>query len=267
MKIAIIGDGRMGKKIEELSMEEGHTVTAVVDPGNRLMGLPSGAAQFQGMAEAGDLAGAEVAIEFTRPDTALANVKALAERKIPTVVGTTGWQNHLAEAKKAVESAGSSLIWASNFSLGISLFNHIAWYAARLAESFPEYDIGGFEAHHNRKLDSPSGTAETLVKGVLARVKRKDKAVWQTLNRRPEPNELHFPSLRLGSITGKHSLFFDSPEDTIEITHTARSREGFASGALRAAQWLVNAVAGGRTGFFTIDDMMKDVVEEKKHIN
>jgi 4-hydroxy-tetrahydrodipicolinate reductase len=98
---------------------------------------------------------------------------------------------------------------------------------------------------------------------VLARVKRKEKAVWQTLNRRPEPNELHFPSLRLGSITGKHSLFFDSPADTIEITHTARSREGFASGALRAAQWLVSAVADGRKGFFTVDDMMRDIVVEK----
>jgi len=267
MKIAIIGYGNMGRMIEEAAMEEGHTVTAVVDPENRPVGLASGASLFHTITEAGDLAGAEAAIEFTRPDTALANIKVLAERKIPTVVGTTGWYDHLAEARKAVESADSALIWASNFSLGVSLFTHIAWYAARLADSFPEYDIGGFEAHHNKKLDSPSGTAETLVHGVLARVKRKEKAVWQTLSRRPEPNELHFPSLRLGSITGKHSLFFDSPADTIEIIHTARSREGFASGALRAAQWLASAVASGRKGFFNVDDMMKDIIEEKKHIN
>jgi 4-hydroxy-tetrahydrodipicolinate reductase len=245
--------------IEALAMEEGHTVTAVVDPENRPVGLASGASLYHTIAEAGDLCGAEAAIEFTRPDTALANIKALAERKIPTVVGTTGWYDGFDEARQAVESADAALIWSSNFSLGVYLFYHIAWYASRLANSFPEYDVGGFEAHHNKKLDSPSGTAETLASGVLARVKRKDKVVWGALNRRPLPNELHFPSLRLGSITGKHSLFFDSPSDTIEITHTARSREGFASGAMRAAQWLTSA---SRKGVFTVEDMMKDVLEK-----
>jgi len=108
-------------------------------------------------------------------------------------------------------------------------------------------------------MDSPSGTAKTLAEGVLKKLDRKNKIVWETMNRRPEADELHYPSLRLGNIPGTHSLFFDSPADTIEITHTARSREGFASGAVRAAQWLTSQK---RQGIFTIDDMMKDLFKE-----
>jgi 4-hydroxy-tetrahydrodipicolinate reductase len=264
MKIAIIGYGKMGKMVEQAAREQGHTVIAIVDPllqeSNPPPGAPSGAKMFQGIAEAGDLCGAEAAIEFTQPGTAFANIKALADKKIPSVIGTTGWYEQLDDARRAVEQAGTALIWASNFSLGVNIFYRIAWYAAQLADSFPEYDVGGFESHHNKKLDSPSGTAKTLVEGTLARIKRKDKAVWETLDRRPRPNELHFPSLRFGSVPGQHSLLFDSPVDTIEITHTARSREGFASGAVRAAQWLLDSAAANRTGFFSIDDMLKDIL-------
>jgi 4-hydroxy-tetrahydrodipicolinate reductase len=153
-------------------------------------------------------------------------------------------------------------MWSANYSLGVNMFYRIAWYAAQLADTFPEYDVGGFESHHNKKMDSPSGTAKTLVNGVLERLNRKDKALWETLaERRPLPNELHFPSLRLGSVPGTHSFFFDSPADTIEITHTARSREGFASGAVRAAQWLISP-ADGRKGIFTMDDMLGEMFKK-----
>lgn len=261
MKIAIIGYGKMGKMVEQAAIAQGHTITAIVDPLVKEAKLPAaGAKLYCKITDAGNLDGAEAAIEFTQPGIALANIRALAEKKIPSVIGTTGWHDKLGEARQAVESAGASLIWASNFSLGVNIFYRIAWYAAQLADSFPEYDVGGFEAHHNKKLDSPSGTAKTLVEGVLARIGRKDKAVWETLDRRPEPNELHFPSLRLGSVPGTHSLMFDSPADSIELTHTARSREGFASGAVRAASWLINGEAGIRKGFFSIDDMLKDVL-------
>jgi 4-hydroxy-tetrahydrodipicolinate reductase len=261
LKIAIIGYGKMGKMVELAAVAQGHTIAAIVDPLVKEAGLSAGgAAQYREIADTKDFNGADAAIEFTQPGTALANIKALAERKIPSVIGTTGWYDKLGDARQAVESAGASLIWASNFSLGVNIFYRIAWYAAHLADSFPEYDVGGFESHHNKKLDSPSGTAKTLVEGVLARIKRKNKAVWETLNRRPDPNELHFPSLRVGSVPGTHSLIFDSPADSIEITHTARSREGFASGAVRAASWLLNGEAGKRKGFFSIDDMLKDVL-------
>ncbi|MCL2043957.1 MAG: 4-hydroxy-tetrahydrodipicolinate reductase [Treponema sp.] len=261
MKIAIVGYGKMGKMVEQTALEQGYSIAAIIDPiPQESSKPPSGAPMFRSIAEAGDLCGAETAIEFTQPGTALSNIKALAEKNIPSVIGTTGWTEHLDEARQAVEQAGAALIWASNFSLGVNVFNRIAWYAAQLIDSFPEYDAGGFESHHNKKLDSPSGTAKTLVDGVLARMKRKNKAVWDTLDRRPQPDELHFPSLRLGSVPGTHSVFFDSPADTIEITHTARNREGFASGAVRAAQWLITGETGKRTGFFSIDDMLKDIL-------
>ena len=260
MKAALVGYGKMGKMIHQILQEQGYGLGAIVDPLAQEATVPRGIPLFRNIAEAGGLNGADVAIEFTQPGTALANLKALAEKKIPSVIGTTGWHDHLAEARRAVEQAGSSLIWASNFSLGVNIFYRIAWYASELIENFPEYDAGGFEVHHDKKMDSPSGTAKTLVEGVLSRIERKDTAMYETLNRRPQPNELHFPSLRLGSVPGTHSLFFDSPADTIEITHTARNREGLAAGAVRAALWLVNAPQGVRNGFFTIDDMLKDIL-------
>ena len=258
MKIAIIGYGKMGIMVEQAAIAQGHTIAAAVE--SRFPSEPD-EKMFRSIAEAGNLGGADVAIEFTEPGSVLANIKALAEKKIPAVIGTTGWYDRISEAQNAIEIADSSLLWASNFSIGVNIFYRIAWYAAELANSFPEYDVGGFETHHNKKLDSPSGTARTLVDGVIARMKSKNKAVWETLNRRPELGELHFPSLRIGSVPGVHSLLFDSPADTIEITHTARNREGFASGAVHAAEWLLKSgTSGKRKGFFTIDDMLKDIL-------
>jgi 4-hydroxy-tetrahydrodipicolinate reductase len=264
MNIALIGYGKMGKMLEAAARAGGHTVTAVVDPqGAEPLSL-TGARIYQRLDEAENLAEAGAAFEFTRPDTAVENLKALAKRKIPVVSGTTGWYGQLDEVKAAVEAAGSSLLWASNFSLGVNLFYRIAWYAARLADSFPEYDVAGYEVHHNKKADSPSGTAKTLAAGVLERVRRKKQVVWDTLNRPPAPEELHYPSLRLGSTPGIHTLIFDSPADTIEITHTARGREGFAAGALLAAQWLIGegkfSGAGPRRGVFTMDDALAEIL-------
>jgi 4-hydroxy-tetrahydrodipicolinate reductase len=261
MNIAIIGYGKMGKMIEQCVCGTGHTIAAVVDPMAAGTSFLMGVRISKSIAEAENLDIADAAIEFTQPATAVANIKALAEKRIPTVVGTTGWYGQMNEITQAVKAANSALLWASNFSLGVNLCYRVAWYASKLANAFPEFDVGGFEAHHNKKLDSPSGTAKTLVNGVLSRIDRKKKAVWENLNRRPEPEELHFPSLRLGSIPGRHSLIFDSPADTIEISHTARSRESFAAGAVRAAQWLTSAGPEGvRRGIFTIDEMLADIL-------
>jgi 4-hydroxy-tetrahydrodipicolinate reductase len=256
MKIAIIGYGKMGKMIEQIARSQGHEITAIVDP--FAADAPAEIRISKTVAEAA-LDSADAAIEFSRPDAAVANITALAEKKIPTVTGTTNWHERMDEVRVVVEKAGSALLWASNFSIGVNLFYRIAWYAAELVNNFPEYDVGGLETHHNKKLDSPSGTAKILVEGVLSRVERKKKIVWETINRKPQEDELHYPSLRIGSVPGVHSLFFDSSADTIEITHTARSREGFASGAVRAAQWLA---AQERRGVFTIDDMLKDIFKE-----
>jgi len=254
MKIALVGYGKMGKMIEQIARAQGHTICAIVDPFAE--DTPAGIPLSKKIDEA-NLDGTDAAIEFSIPATVCANITALSRKKIPVVTGTTGWHDRLDEVSRAVEKEGSSLLWASNFSIGVNLFYRIAWFASELLNNFPEYDAGGFEAHHNKKLDSPSGTAKTLAEGVLSRIDRKKKIVWETMNRKPQEDELHFPSLRLGSVPGQHSLFFDSPADTIEITHTARSREGFASGAVHAAKWLT---AEKRQGVFTLDDMLKDLL-------
>jgi len=257
MNIALIGYGKMGRMIEQIAISQGHIVAAVVDP--FAPNTVNGQKTAKTIADA-DFSSIDAAIEFTQPDTAFANILALAERKIPAVIGTTGWYDQMDKVKTMIEKSGSSLLWASNFSIGVNMFYRIAWYAAELMNNFSEYDTGGFEAHHNKKIDSPSGTAKILAEGVLSRIERKKKIVWETQKGKPEADEFHFPSLRMGSVPGTHSLFFDSMADTIEITHTARNREGFAFGAIRAAQWLT---AQKRHGVFTIDDMMKELFKEK----
>lgn len=257
MNIALIGYGKMGQLIEAAALRQGLRVTAIVDPFAPHERGASGAPLFKTIDQLPP--GVDTAIEFTRPDTAAANLIALARMRVPAVTGTTGWLDKLDEVRQAVEAEGSALLWASNFSLGVNLFYRIAAHAAALADPFPEYDVGGWEIHHNKKADSPSGTAKTLVEAVLGRMSRKKKAVWEVLDRPPAPDELHYPSLRAGSLPGLHALIFDSPADTIEITHTARNRESFASGALRGAEWLFD---GGhpRRGVFTMDDVLEGIM-------
>ncbi|MDR1248222.1 MAG: 4-hydroxy-tetrahydrodipicolinate reductase [Treponema sp.] len=268
MKLAIIGYGKMGRILEGIALDRGHRVTAVVDPFFSGAAPVSGASLNGSIAESKALDEADVALEFTRPETAAANIRALLERGVPTVTGTTGWHDSLEEITALTAAKKGSLCWSSNYSLGVNLFYRIAAFTAKLADPFPEYDVGGWEFHHNKKVDSPSGTAKILTEKVLAAMTRKKKAVYQTLESRPPAaDELHFPSLRLGSMPGLHALAFDSPADTIEITHTARSRDGLALGAIRAAEWLVNAAPGkpagtARMGVFTIDDVMEDILKD-----
>ena len=257
MKIAIIGYGKMGKMIEKAALDAGHAVVCIVEPLAAEQCARQNTVMCKSIEEAKGLNGADLAIEFTRPDTAVANISALVQQKIPVVVGTTGWYDKLNEVKKMVDQAGTPLLWSANYSMGVNVFYRVAWFASALIDSFPEYDIGGFEAHHNKKIDSPSGTAKILVEGVLSRIKRKKKIVWETVDRQIQADELHYPSLRMGSVPGTHSLIFDSNADTIEITHRARNREALAAGAVRAAQWLT---AEKRSGVFTIDDMLKDML-------
>jgi 4-hydroxy-tetrahydrodipicolinate reductase len=274
VNIAIIGYGKMGRMIEAAARERGHHVSVVVDP--LRVEAPAGAryypsveeAEFHGAGEDAKKSGAEcvdVAIEFSRPDTAPGNIIALARRGLAVVSGTTGWYDRMDGVKQAVEAAGTAFLGASNFSLGVHLFYRIAWYAAKLADGFPEYDVAACETHHNKKADSPSGTAKTLVEGVLSRMKRKKRMVCHLPDRPPAPEELHCSSLRLGSVPGIHSLIFDSAADTIEIRHSARNREGLAAGALTAAQWLVNCPGPGqaagkpRRGIFTMDDVLAEL--------
>ena len=265
MKTALIGYGKMGRLLEKRLLERKHEVLVIVDPlyKGTCDDIPSKAVIYTSLESAlkgaagKSLKNMDAAIEFSHPDAAPGNLLFLAKEKIPAVTGTTGWFDKLPEISRAINDNGTSLVWSSNFSLGVNLFYRIAAYAAKLADPFKEYDVAGFETHHNNKADSPSGTAKTLVERVLAQMTRKKKAVYQMLDRKPEADEIHYASLRVGSVPGTHSLVFDSAADTIEITHTARSREGFAAGAVLAAEWLI---AKKRTGVFTIDDALAEIL-------
>jgi 4-hydroxy-tetrahydrodipicolinate reductase len=244
MKAGLIGYGKMGKILEAALRKRGHEIVSVTDP-FEICGIPSAPEN------------AEVLVEFTRPDTALDNIVLAASLGKPIVVGTTGWHEKLAEASAVVEAGGISLLWAANFSLGVNLFYRIAAYAASVMDLFDEYDVAGYEVHHNKKVDSPSGTAETLAKRVLSSMKRKKKVLWDNPQGKMAPDTMHYASLRVGSVPGVHSLVFDSPADTIEISHSARNREGLAAGAVLAAEWLV---AEKRRGVFTMDDVLQDML-------
>jgi 4-hydroxy-tetrahydrodipicolinate reductase len=252
VNIGLIGYGRMGRMIESSALERGHRIVTVLDPRCR-----------PGESYEPELA--DVVIEFTGPGTAADNIKAAAAAGKAVVSGSTGWYDALPEVSAAVETAGTALLWSSNFSLGVNLFYRIAAYAAKLADPFDEYDVGGLEIHHTKKADSPSGTAKTLVERVLASMTRKKTVLWEAPQKSLNAGTIHFASLRVGSAPGLHSLIFDSPADTIEISHRARSREGFAGGALLAAEWLVHsgpfkAAGENRRGIFTMDDVLKDML-------
>ena len=262
MNIALIGFGKMGKLLEARAQEAGGKVRAIVDPYISIEKSPLGTPVFKSLKaikEFGD--SLDLAIEFTRPDTAVENLLFLAQEKIPTVTGTTGWYDKLPEVSAAVKAAGTSLFWAPNYSLGMNLFYRVAAYAAEIFDPFPEYDAGGMEIHHNKKADSPSGTARAIAEIVLDKMSRKQKAVYEKLDRPPAADEFHFASLRVGTVPGVHSICFDSPADTVELIHTLRNREGLVSGALMAAEWLCSEK---RSGVFSMDDMLADILQKRR---
>jgi 4-hydroxy-tetrahydrodipicolinate reductase len=255
MNIAIVGYGKMGRLIEKTALARGHIIAAVVDPFAAAASYAEGPAGGRAVLKTiADVRGpVDAAIEFSHPASAVDNIKALLAAGFPVVTGTTGWYDRLPEVEAAVKATDGSLLWSSNYAVGVRLFLQIAEFAAKIIDAYPEYDIAGYESHHNKKADSPSGTAKMLVEKVLAAQTRKTRAVYDKLDRPPAGDELHFASLRTGSDPGTHALFFDSGADTIEIKHRARNRDGLALGAVRAAEWLA---AAPRHGVFTLDDML-----------
>lgn len=244
MNIALIGFGKMGQEIANLC--EDHHIWITIDPHH-----PD--ATFKSIREA-DFNGTDVAIDFTRPNVCVDNIKALAEKGINTVVGTTGWYDQLDEVQKIVTDAGIGFLWASNFAIGVHLFWKMVENGAQLMNQFDEYDTAIHEAHHKFKADSPSGTARTTSDILLKHLDRKDTVTTESLDRKIKPNELHVTSSRIGNIPGTHTVTFDSTADTIEIIHTSRNRSGFAAGALRCAEWLED-----KKGFFSIEDYLNDL--------
>jgi 4-hydroxy-tetrahydrodipicolinate reductase len=251
MKVAIVGYGGMGREVEKVLLDRGHEVTARIDPAQK-------AADAKELTE--EIArGSDAAIEFSHAGAVLDNARSYARLGLSAVVGTTGWFASLDELKKILETAKIGYLYGSNFSIGAHLFFALVAAAVELSNPCPEYDIMGWEVHHRRKKDSPSGTALTLARIVTARSVRKTRVVTEKLDRPPAPDELHFASVRGGDEPGTHTILLDSTFDTIELTHRARSRGGFALGAVRAAEWLA-----GRKGLFEVNDFIQEILQGER---
>lgn len=247
MKIILVGYGRMGKEIERVATNRGHEVICRVDA-------------IEGIGDTTELdsataSKADVVIEFALPEMMDKNVKKYAEYKLPAVIGTTGWSDKLDEYRELIKENNSSFLYGSNFSIGAHIMFRLVEEAAKLINPVEDYDVMINEFHHKNKKDSPSGTALTIAEKVIDNCSRKNRLLTQQINRAIEPDELHITAVRGGSIPGTHSVIMDSEADTIEITHTARSRGGFVLGAVMAAEWLIEQ----KTGFYSVEDFIESL--------
>ncbi|MDY5673709.1 MAG: 4-hydroxy-tetrahydrodipicolinate reductase [Bacteroidaceae bacterium] len=222
MKIALIGYGKMGRMIEEIAVARGHEIVSIIDVDNR--------DDFDSEA----FRSADVAIEFTAPQAAYDNYMRAFAHHVKVVSGSTGWiPQHGEEVKRMCEKEGQTLFWSSNFSLGVTIFRAVNRYLARIMNQFPQYDVNMVETHHVHKLDAPSGTAITLAEAIVEELDRKER--WG-LHETAE-GVLRIDDIRRKEVPGIHTITYDSPEDLITITHDAHSRQGFALGAVLAAEY------------------------------
>ena len=237
MRVAIIGYGKMGHEIEQVLLSRGHSVALIIDQENA----------HDLCAE--KLAEVDVAIEFTTPTTAYSNVRTCIECGTPVVSGTTGWHDKLEELQALCREKGSSMIWSSNYSLGVNITFRLNRYLAELMNRFEGYNVAIEEIHHTQKKDAPSGTAISLANDILERVERKQR--W--LNEPTEEGDaIAITSLREGTVPGTHTVTYESADDKIEIKHTLFSRRALALGAVVAAEFVAT-----RKGVFTIDDLFE----------
>lgn len=243
MKIALIGYGKMGHIIEQVAIQRGHTIVSTLDVDNT-DGFESDAFRS-----------ADVAIEFTTPATAFDNYQKCFAAGVPVVSGTTGWTERLGEIKKQCKEENQTFFYASNFSIGVNIFFAVNKYLAKLMNNFPAYDVNMTEIHHIHKLDAPSGTGITLAEGILQAFNRKKQ--WRLAKEGEEPFDINKPedlvihALREGEVPGIHEVRYESDVDSITIKHDAKSRAGFAFGAVLAAEF-----TAGKKGFLGMEDLM-----------
>ncbi|MGI6573918.1 MAG: 4-hydroxy-tetrahydrodipicolinate reductase [Fermentimonas sp.] len=238
MKIAIIGYGKMGREIEKVARERGHQIVVTIDLNEE---EKFASPEFKS---------ADVAIEFTAPTSAVRNYLLAFKAGVPVVSGTTGWLEQVSRVKEACKQAGTAFFYASNFSLGVNLFFELNKTLAQMMNRFDEYDVRMEETHHIHKLDAPSGTAITLAEGILKRLGRKKR--WSLKGDEPDdPTMLRVEAFREGEVPGIHSVIYESEIDSIRITHEAKSRKGFALGAVMAAEF-----TKGKRGFLTMSDLL-----------
>ncbi|MEX2484626.1 MAG: 4-hydroxy-tetrahydrodipicolinate reductase [Brumimicrobium sp.] len=238
MRIALVGYGKMGKAIEKIALERGHKIVAKISSNNPL--------------DSFDTANFDVAIDFSTPSTVLSNINYLVERKVPTVIGTTGWNNSLPEVTEKVTKQNTVLLHASNFSVGVNLFFKLNEELAKLMQEHGEYRVGMEEIHHTEKLDAPSGTAITLAEDIIKNhALYKDWNCPQSEKKEKKANFINIEAIREPEVKGTHTIFYKSAIDTITISHEAHNREGFALGAVLAAEWIE-----GKKGVFTMKDVL-----------
>lgn len=234
MKIALLGYGKMGQVIERIALERGHEIVLRKDEHNTYEGLSN----------------ADVAIDFSVPTAAVSNISNCFHNNVPVISGTTGWLEHYDEMIALCNEKNGAFISSSNFSLGVNIFFELNEYLAKMMSKLDSYRVEMEEIHHTQKLDAPSGTAISLAKGVIENSAYTD---WTLEN--PIENQIHIDAKRIGAVPGTHTVTYNSAVDSIEIKHTAHNREGFALGAVIAAEWII-----GKQGVFS----MKDVLELDK---
>ena len=249
MKIALIGYGKMGKTIERIALERGHEIVSIIDVENH--------DDIKGEA----FASADVAIEFTAPHVAYDNCIQAMEAGVKVVSGSTGWyQQHEAEMREKCEKEGKTLFWSSNFSLGVAIFAAVNRYLAKIMSNFDNYKVKMEETHHIHKLDAPSGTAITLAEGILENIGHKTSWVMGDLTNPdgsvtkgnvPQATEIKIDAIRRDEVPGIHTITYGSDEDTITITHDAHNRNGFALGAVIAAEY-----TAGHSGLLGMKDLL-----------
>lgn len=245
MKIALLGYGKMGKIIEKIALDRKHQIVLIIDRDN-LHDLTADNLQM-----------ADVAIEFSTPGTALGNIKQCLDAGVPVVVGTTGWHEQLSAIRQRCEQENKSFIYGTNFSVGVNIFFHVNKLLAKIMNRYPYYDVQVEEIHHTQKLDAPSGTAITIAEGIIENLDAKKDWVNVLTNEgqddtgdNAKAEELLIESYRIDSVPGTHTVIYDSEIDSIEFKHTAHNRNGFALGAVLAAEWIQD-----KKGFYSVEDM------------
>jgi 4-hydroxy-tetrahydrodipicolinate reductase len=237
MRILLIGYGKMGKTIEQLALQKGHQIAGIIDMHNRES------------LSAYSRANTDVAIEFTHPESAPGNIRFCLENGIPVVCGSTGWLEQLPAITALCQEKKGAFFYASNYSVGVNLFFHFNEYIASRMQAYGHFQVEVKEVHHTQKADKPSGTAITTAEGILAQYATKEK--WVSDAEHPGGQELNILSERLGDVVGLHTVRYTSEHDTIELSHNAHSRIGFAEGAVMAAEWLP-----GKQGVYGMKDLL-----------
>ena len=230
MRIALFGYGKMGRMIEQVALNRGHEIVAKIDEHTQNI-------DFNSM---------DVAIDFSMPEAAYINITKCIENNVPVISGTTGWLDKYEDAVALCESKNGAFIYASNFSLGVNIFFELNNYLAKMMQNLPEYKVSLEEIHHTQKLDAPSGTAISLAEGVIS---NSEYTQWKLDD--DSNGSLPITSKRIGNTPGTHTVTYDNVVDSIEIKHTAHNREGFALGAVTAAEWII-----GKSGIFSMRDVL-----------